>query len=71
MVTRRHPDLLGTSCCVERVLWVTFLNSTELPFPRYMLAPWHHVGVTSPCYHIIGLSPWTYCSGILVAETTL
>lgn len=44
MVTRRHPDFLGTSCRVERVLWVTFLNSTELPFPRYMPAPWHHVG---------------------------
>lgn len=66
-----HPDFLRTSHCMERVLCVTFLNSREFPFPRYTLAPWHYVGVTSPCYHFIGLSPWTYCPGILAAETTL
>lgn len=27
VVTRHHLDLLGTSRCMERVLWVTFVNS--------------------------------------------
>lgn len=43
----------------------------EFPFPRYTPAPWHYVGVKSPCHHFIGLSPWSYCLEILAAETTL